>query len=154
MNAILTRNPAPEARLRLDCRGYWSGLSVVLFVVLLSVFTWVVQRRVAQYESIQQAGGHHMTATKVCLTDRNQMSAPSIDGAGAAACGAILFGFVLSGWAMFFVACGFVDSHLNECGLKALLVLALEASLSSLARMKRDLTYFFFLPPPSFSSAS
>lgn len=149
MNAIPTENSAPSAKSRPSPRGYWSGFSVALFIVVLSVFTWVVQRRVAQYESIQQAGGHHMTATKVCLTDRNQSAAPSALGADNPGSG-----WILLSSAMFFVVFGSASSHPSKSGMEAFPVLALDACRSHVARMKRNLTHFFFLPPPPFFPAS
>ncbi len=116
-------------------RVYWSGFSVCLFIVLLSVFSWVVQRRLAQYES-QQAGGHHMTATKVCLTERPQISVPSIQS--------------VDGFALFFIAIAFTGGAFFR----------LDDSLSSPAshysppplcrtRSKPCMAHFFFLPPPA-----
>lgn len=122
--------PAQKGR-----RVYWGGFSVCLFIVLLSVFTWVVQRRLAQYESMQQPGGSHMTATKVCLTERPQISVPSIQS--------------VDGFALFFIAIAFAGT-----------LLRLDDSLSSRvshpsppplrrARGKPCMAHFFFLPPPA-----
>lgn len=127
---------------RSTARGYWTGFSVCLVVVVLAVFSWVVQRRLAQYESIQQAGGHHMVATKVCLTDRNQISGPSLHAVKNAFAGsAMLFAaiFMAFGLSMTVPLKGLSGTWRYCRGLGA--------------RVRPGLTFFFFLPPPSFSSA-
>lgn len=115
--------------------GYWSGFTVFLFIVLLALFTWVVQRRVAQYESLQQAGGHHLTATKVCLTDRiggTNALLPTVPA---------LAGFVL-------LLAAFLGL---DKGLSAGPAQPAVATICALpiAALRRSLPHLFFLPPPA-----
>lgn len=67
-----------------------------LFVVLLAVFTWAVHRRLAQYDSVLQ-DGHHLTATKVCLPDRPQVTVlpeQSLHGSAVLVASSFVFTFV------------------------------------------------------------
>jgi glycerol-3-phosphate acyltransferase PlsY len=117
--------------------GYWSGFTVFLFIVLLALFTWVVQRRVAQYESLQQAGGHHLTATKVCLTDRIGTNAllPAVP--------------ALAGFAL--LLCALLSPGTPGTASMARLLIATPSN-SLLTRLRRLLPHLFFLPPPPFLS--
>ena len=135
MKAIQSTNRAPLTGTGRKKPGYWSGFSVCLFVMLLAVFTWAVHRRLTQYESLHQAGGHHMTATKVCLTERPQISVPSEQ--------------AMHGSATLFLALVF-----------AVALLRLDEGQGSSSRGDNaqrpggrlrhpGLTHFFFLPPPS-----
>ena len=136
MQNAQTIDSTPSAGRSLAQHRYWSGFSVWLVVVLLAVFTWAVHRRLAQYESIQE-GGHHMTATKVCLTERLRISAPAAR--------------PLEGSAFFIVA------------VFAFAILRLDDSSSLFRRdsvwrprhqrISRCMTHFFFLPPPAILSA-
>lgn len=132
MHPPVPSKPAP--------RNYWRGFSVCLFIVLLSVFTWVVQRRLAQYESIQQAGGHHMAATKVCLTDRNQFAGVSVHTVRRALEGSAAF-LLIAFATMFALATPSVQPGPEWNWLK-LRGAPVPASMPGL-------TFFFFLPPPS-----
>jgi hypothetical protein len=138
MNENLTASK-PAAATRTRSLGYWGGFTAFLFVVLLALFTWVVQRRVAQYESLQQAGGHHLTATKVCLTDRiggTSKLLPSISTlAGLLLLLAALFGFNPT------------EAPVSApSGRRA-------GSHHPLATVRRLLPHLFCLPPPSLSFA-
>jgi len=115
-------------------RRYWRGFSVCLFIVLLSVFTWVVHRRLTQYQALPSAGGHHMTATKVCLTERSPISVPSAN--------------ALNGMAIFLAVISFALVRFYNDGAKPLQ--SFEACSRHLPplRIKPCLTHFFSLPPP------
>jgi hypothetical protein len=139
MNLPLTSNRASQTRVQPGRRGYWSGFSVCLFIVLLSVFTWVVHRRVTQYESMQQTGGHHMTATKVCLTERPQISVPSIQSA--------------EGAALFFIAVAFAGALFRSDGSQPSRFRPDQPPPQPRTRLKICLAHFFFLPPPAILSA-
>ena len=117
-------------------RRYWSGFSVYLFILLLAVFTWVVHRRMTQYEAMQ-AGGHHMTATKVCLTERPQISVPAVQSAERGA--------------MFLVAIAFALFRLNA--FQPLPMRRGHPPQLSRTRIRSCLAHFFFLPPPAISIA-
>lgn len=139
MNIPQTSNRADSTRVQSGRGGYWSGFSVCLFIVLLSVFTWVVHRRLTQYESMQQTSGHHMIATKVCLTERPQISVPSIQSA--------------DGTALFFIVVTFAGALFRlDCPQPA--GFRLDRSLTvPRTRLKTCLAHFFFLPPPASFSA-
>ena len=126
------RNPA--------LRGYWSGFSVCLFILLLAVFTWAMHRRLTQYESIQQTGGHHMTAIKVCLTERPQVSVPAVH--------------TMHGDAMFFVAVVFAFALFPMDDSKGQLGCRDQLRPRCYLRLHSCLNHFFFLPPPAFLLAS
>jgi hypothetical protein len=114
--------------------GYWSGFSVCMFVVLLAVFTWAVHRRLTQYESLHQAGGHHMTATKVCLTERPQVSVPTEQRMSRPA---MLFLALVLAFALLRLDEGHGSSPREE-----------HAQRSRGRLLHPGLTHFFFLPPP------
>lgn len=137
MEATLPFNRASLPRKKPRSRRYWTGFTVCLFVVLLSVFTWVIHRRLTQYE-LQQAGGHRMTATKVCLTDRNQTSLPTAHELGVS--GMLLAAVVLAG-----VPGSGDDSPQAFIGHTRPRPLGC-------ARSRPCLAHFLFLPPPSLLS--
>ena len=139
MNLPLRSNRTGQTRVQPGRRAYWSGFSVCLFVVLLAVFTWVVHRRLTQYESMQQTGGHHMIATKVCLTERQQISVPSIQAADGAA--------------LFFIVVAFAGALFRLDGSQP--SPARPGQPPPLPRTRLDicLAHFFFLPPPTILSA-
>ena len=116
-------------------RAYWRGFSVCLFIVLLSVFTWVLQRRMTQYESMHQAGGHHLTATKVCLTERPRISLPAIQ--------------TMDGASMFFVAIAFAGALLRLDNSPAMPISRDSDARPFRARTRFCMAHFFFLPPPA-----
>jgi hypothetical protein len=118
-------------------RRYLSGFSVYMFIVLLAIFTWVVHRRVTQYEAMQ-TGSHHMTATKVCLTERPQISVPTVQSAerGSMLCIVLTFVFAL-------LLCDDTPSSLIRRG---------SSPRFSRTRIRPCLAHFFFLPPPTSSS--
>lgn len=131
-------SPIERARLPFKKRGtgrYWTGFTVCLFIVLLSVFTWVIHRRLTQYESLHQAGGHHMTATKVCLTDRNQTllsSAHELVGSG-----------------MLIVAVALAGSLFAGCDVPAKVTYRRQSRQIGDLRGSPYLSHFFFRPPPT-----
>lgn len=106
-----------------------------MFVMLLAVFTWAVHRRLTQYESLHQAGGHHMTATKVCLTERPQVSVPTEQKANYSAMLLIVFAFV------------FALLHVGDHGIS----FAVSEYFQPFGRRRAraSLTRFFFRPPPA-----
>lgn len=106
-----------------------------MFIVLLSVFTWVVHRRLTQYESMQQPGGHHMTATKVCLTERLQITAPSVHTADNAK--------------ILLVAVAFASSLFRIDDSRQSPVRRDDPAHPYRARIKPCMAHFFFLPPPA-----
>lgn len=119
-------------------RRYWSGFSVYMFIVLLSVFTWVVHRRVTQYEAMQ-TGSHHMTATKVCLTERPQISVPTVQAAERGS--------------MLFVALAFAFALLQDDSPSSMIRRGSSPRFSrTRTRIRPCLAHFFFLPPPSISA--
>jgi hypothetical protein len=118
-------------------RRYLSGFSVYLFIVLLSVFTWVVHRRLTQYEAMG-AGSHHMTATKVCLTERPQISVPSVQSAERGS--------------MLCVVLAFVFALLLRDDSPSSLIRRGSSPRFSRTRIRPCLAHFFFLPPPARSS--
>jgi hypothetical protein len=136
-NHSATRSAAAATRTR--SLGYWGGFTAFLFVVLLALFTWVVQRRVAQYESLQQAGGHHLTATKVCLTDRIGGTIALLPAAPAQA-GLLFFLSVLFG----------LNQSRSEVVPSGICRSDGDPPLSLI---RRRLPHLFYLPPPVFSFA-
>ena len=139
MNGTHTSKRTGSAQGKSGRRSYWSGFSVCLFIVLLSVFTWVVHRRLTQYESMQQAGGHHMTATKVCLTERPQISVPSVRATDRSA--------------ILFVAIAFAGAQSRMDDSRQLPVRRDDPGRLYSARIKPCMVHFFFLPPPAISIA-
>lgn len=119
--------------------GYWGGFTAFLFVVLLALFTWVVQRRVAQYESLQQAGGHHLTATKVCLTDRIGGTIALLPAVPALA-GLLFLLATLFG----------LDQRITAAPISCASRAGCDPPLAILRRL---LPHLFYLPPPSLSFA-
>ena len=139
MKGTRTGNCARLAASKAGRRQYWSGFSICLCIVLLSVFTWVVHRRLAQYESMQQAGGHHMTATKVCLTERPQISIPTTN--------------AMDGFAMFFIAIAFAGALFRLDDSHASPVRREPPGRLCRTRIRPCLAHFFFLPPPASATA-
>jgi hypothetical protein len=114
---------------------------VSLFVVLLAVFTWALHHRVAQYESMQ-AVGSHVPAAKMCLTERNRISLPSIASLDAPA---------VAGAAVLFLACIPVSAGNTSKILLAALAFRRGLPGSSHTHPDACLNHFFSLPPPSLS---
>ena len=139
MEGILPIDGARLPRRNTGANPYWTGFTICLFMVLLSVFTWVVHRRLTQYESTQQTGGHHMIATKVCLTERPQISVPSIQAADGAA--------------LFFIAVAFAGGLFRLDGSQPSPVRPDQPPPRPSTRLKICLAHFFFLPPPAILSA-
>jgi hypothetical protein len=135
MNGTHTSKRAEAAPNKSGQRRYWSGFSVCLFIVLLSVFTWVVHRRLTQYESMQQTGGHHMTATKVCLTERLQLTAPSVHATDNAK--------------ILLVAVAFAGSLFRMDDSRQSQVRRDDPARLYCTRIKPCMAHFFFLPPPA-----
>lgn len=135
MSGTHTSKRAGSAPNKSGQRRYWSGFSVCLFIVLLSVFTWAVHRRLTQYESMQQAGGHHMTATKVCLTERLQLATPSVHPTDNAK--------------IFLVAAVFAGSLLGMGDSRQSPVRRDEPARLYGTRIKPCMVHFFSLPPPA-----
>jgi hypothetical protein len=116
--------------------------SVCLFIVVLAVFSWVMHRRLAQYDSTPHAI-HQSTAIKVCLTKRNPISMPSMHG--------------MDGFAAFFLAFAMMAMLGSLSNSEASLTLRAQRNRwnrRSPARTRPCLVHFFFLPPPSLSPAS
>lgn len=134
MEGIFIVHRAPRAQGKRGPRRYWTGFTALLFVVLLSVFTWVVHRRLSQYESLEQTGGHHMTATKVCLTDRHQSLAPLTQEIGGAA--------------LFVTVIALAGALLGRDNPKGLHSVDEQPRQFRCTRSKPCLSHFFFLPPP------
>ncbi|MEO6828894.1 MAG: hypothetical protein ABI164_03730 [Acidobacteriaceae bacterium] len=134
MNATNTANRTRLLRGEPGKRRYWSGFSVCLFILLLAVFTWVVHRRVTQYEAMQ-TGSHHITATKVCLTERPQISVPTVQSTARGT--------------LFFVVFAFASAMLlrDDSGLSP--VRRGSPPGLSRTRIRPCLGHFFFLPPPA-----
>ena len=118
-------------------RRSWHGFTVCLFIVLLSVFTWVVHRRLTQYQALPSAGGHHMTATKVCLTERPRISVPSAD--------------AMDGIAMFLAVISFALLWFRADEMQASRIFRTCAWSLPRPRIQPCLTYFYSLPPPVLS---
>ena len=118
--------------------GYWSGCTICLLVLVFSVFTWVVHRRLAQYESMHPGSGHSMTAVKVCLTERPRISIPTVQAIDSAAL--MFVAFVLAG------AVPKVDGIAAFHGRDGVSVRPFRS------RSRSCLAHFFFLPPPHISS--
>jgi hypothetical protein len=135
MIAIQIGNRTGSSGSRRSKPAYWSGFSVCMFVMLLAVFTWAVHRRLTQYESLHQAGGHHMTATKVCLTERPQVSVPTEQSAHHSAMLLVVFTFA------------FALMHYGDPGQP--FVMSEDFQRSGRRRVRASLTRFFFLPPPA-----
>lgn len=131
---ILPIDGARLPRRNSGANPYWTGFTICLFMVLLSVFTWVVHRRLTQYEPLQQAGGHRMTATKVCLTDRNQISLPTAQGLDES--GILLTAIVLASTPV-----------RGDDSPQASIDCEQPRQLCR-SRSKPCLAHFFFLPPP------
>lgn len=106
-----------------------------MFVMLLAVFTWAVHRRLTQYESLHQAGGHRMTATKVCLTERPQVTVPSEQ--------------TMHGSPALFLALVFAFALLRLDEGHGSPLSGEDAQRSGGRLLHPGLTHFFFLPPPS-----
>lgn len=122
--------------------GCAKRFSVCLFIVILAVCAWTMHRRLAQYDSIQQAG-HHSTAIKVCLTERTQVPAPAIHG--------------IDSFTLLFEVLAFAVALFTLGNSEASLMLRVLRNASTMfcsARTGRALIHFFFLPPPSLSTAS
>jgi hypothetical protein len=135
MNGTPTSNRVQRPPRQQGQRRYWSGFSVCLFIVLLSLFTWVIHRRLTQYETIQQAGGHHMTATKVCLTERPQISVPSTH--------------AMDDSTIFFVVIAFASTLFRLDDVQEPPIRRDQPPRLRHTRIKSCLAHFFFLPPPA-----
>ena len=114
--------------------AYWGGFSVCLFIVLLAVFTWALHYRLAQYESLQQTGGH-LPAAKMCLTDRNQIP--------------VLSSHTLADAMGLFVALAFASMFFGFGKPETSRRLGEQPERLPGARIRICLTHFFFLPPPN-----
>jgi hypothetical protein len=135
MNQIAHRTPSAKEQ---EQHAYWSGFSVWLFIVLLAVFTWALHYRLAQYESIQQAGGHVPTA-KMWLTDRNQIP--------------VLSNHAMADSMVLFVAFAFASSLFGFGKPEPSLILREQPVQPPGTRIRTCLNHFFFLPPPSLFAA-
>jgi hypothetical protein len=138
MNGTNTVNRAQSSPAKPGSRRYWGGFSVCLFMLLLAVFTWAVHRRLTQYEAMEN-GGHHMTATKVCLTERPQISVPTVQSAERGT--------------MFLVAIAFAFASYRLDDLQPLRMRPGYPPQLSRTRIRSCLAHFFFLPPPATSIA-
>jgi len=114
--------------------------SVCLFIVILSVFAWVMHRRLAQYDTILPIM-HQSTATKVCLTERTQVPLPSVHGIDSFT---MLFEIFILATAIFVLCNSEASLHLRVLDQKRYGLCPL--------RSRPGLIHFFFLPPPPLSS--
>jgi hypothetical protein len=117
--------------------SFRGGFSICLVIVVLSVFGWVMHRRLSQYDAPQQAI-HQSAAIKVCLTERNPMSVPSTHGMDAAA--------------VFLLALAFIATFNSPGNSEASLTFRVQRDQSDQradAGILPSLDHFFFLPPPS-----
>jgi hypothetical protein len=117
--------------------SFRGGFSVCLVLVMLCVFGWVMHRRLSQYDAPQQTI-HQSAAIKVCLTERNPMSVPSMGGINALA--------------MILLALAFVATLTSPGNSEASLTLRVQRDRwdqRADAGLRRSLDHFFFLPPPS-----
>lgn len=110
-----------------------------LFIVLISVFTWVMHRRLTQYEQSPSAGGHHMTAIKVSLTERPQISVPSVD--------------ALDGMAVFLTVLSFALAWFHAEDLSQIQAFRVLSHRQPRIPIRTLVVYFSSLPPPEPSSA-
>ncbi|MHB8303280.1 MAG: hypothetical protein ACYDC6_10660 [Acidobacteriaceae bacterium] len=124
-------------------RADWSGFSSCLFVLLLAVFTWALHHRVAQYEHMRPVGSH-LPAAKMCLTERNRMSLPSL---------ASVDGPEADGSIVFFLAFLFARVSRRLTGPMAEMLRRSKPLAGTGTRRNPCLNYFFFLPPPFHLSA-
>ncbi|MGB8478852.1 MAG: hypothetical protein WCE63_08425 [Acidobacteriaceae bacterium] len=122
-------------------QGVFRGqFSVCLFIVLLAVFGWVIHRRLTQYDTPQQAI-HQSTAIKACVTKRNPISVPSLQGTDATAVFLLAFAFTTM-----------LQSPENSKAAVAYRVQRDQSDQHTNAGMRPCLDHFFLLPPPlSFS---
>ena len=128
-------------RTKPDERGCVTLFTVCLFIVILSVFAWAIHRRLAQYDTILPTM-HQSTATKVCLTERTPVPKPSMHGIDGFM---LLFEILVLAGTLFALRNSEASLHLR--------VLRDKWDESYQARYMRDLIHFFFMPPPSLSSA-
>ncbi len=135
MNGTLTLNRIQRSPGQQGQRRYWSGFSVCLVIVLLSLFTWMIHRRLTQYQSGAQAGGHHMTAIKVCLTERPQISVPAIH--------------TMDDSTIFFVVIAFAGALFRLDEVRESSVRRDQPPRLCRTRIRYCVAYFFFLPPPA-----
>lgn len=111
--------------------------SVCLFIVVLAVFSWVMHRRLAQYDSAPQAI-HQSTAIKVCLTKRNPISVPSMQGID-----------VFAAFFLAFAVMAMLGSPGDSDASLALRAQRNRWNRRSPSRTRPCLVHFFFFPPPS-----
>lgn len=121
-------------------RAYWSGFSACLIVLMLSLLSWALHRRVAQYESMQ-SDSTYIPVNKVCLTERNQISLSS---PAAAELSAVPSSVLL--------LIGFASPFLMAQVLSAKLMARLRGNIwrfvSTIQTIHSNLCHFFSLPPP------
>jgi hypothetical protein len=116
-------------------RRYWRGFTVCLFIVLLSLFTWVIHRRLTQYQPNPQVGGHHMTAIKVCLTERPQISVPTIH--------------TMDDSTIFFIVIALAGALFRLDEIQESPILRDQPPRLCRTRIRSCMAHFFFLPPPA-----
>ncbi len=117
--------------------SFRGGFSVCLFIVVLSVFGWVMHRRLSQYDTPQQAI-HQSASLKACVTKRNPISVPSMRGTNA--------------FAVFLQASAFTATLNSPGNSEASLAFRVQRDQSDQradADLRPDLDHFFFLPPPA-----
>jgi len=137
-------NPTSErlwsARMHSGQGAFRGQFSVCLFIVLLAVFGWVIHRRLTQYDTPQQAI-HQSTAIKACVTKRNPISVPSLQGTDAIAAFLLAFAFTT-----------ILQSSENSRAAVAYRVQRDQSDQQADAGIRSCLDHFFLLPPPlSFS---
>ena len=117
--------------------SFRGGFSVCFFVVVLSVFGWVMHRRLSQYDTPQQAI-HQSVSLKVCVTKRNPITLPSMRGSNA--------------FAVFLLAYAFATTLNSPGNSEASLAFRVQRERSDQradADIRPGLDHFFVLPPPS-----
>lgn len=118
-------------------QGAFRGqFSLCLFIVLLAVFGWVIHRRLTQYDTPQQAI-HQSTAIKACVTKRNPISVPSLQGTDAIAAFLLVFAFT-----------AIRQSPENSKTDVAYRVQRDQSDQRGDASMRPCLDHFLLLPPP------
>ena len=133
-------NPTSErlwgARMHSGQGAFRGQFTLCLFIVLLAVFGWVIHRRQTQYDTPQQAI-HQSTAIKACVTKRNPISVPSLQGADAIAAFLLAFAFT-----------AIRKSPENSKTAVAYRVQRDQSDQQVDAGMRSYLDHFLLLPPP------
>ena len=117
--------------------SFRGGFSVCFFIVVLSVFGWVMHRRLSQYDT-PQAAIHQSVSLKACVTKRNPISVPSMRGNDAFAVFLPAYAFATT-----------LNSPDNSQASQAFRVQRQRSDQRAEADLRPGLDHFFVLPPPS-----